>query len=112
MLYGVDWQVWFTPCHKGNFNLNGGSYKIFCMTLLCVTKIFWNMLVFKILNEGFMVNEHSKSITKPKPKLYQQFHFIQKSDAIFFSYGTFGTFVAFMRAELCRLLFRVINRPG
>ena len=27
------------------------------------------MLIVKILNEGFMVNQHSKSITKPKVEL-------------------------------------------
>ena len=54
-----------TPCHRGNFNLNGGPYKMFQMIFLFVTKIFQNMLVFKILNEGVMVNQHSKRVTKP-----------------------------------------------
>ena len=34
------------------------------MDLLSVTKIFHNLLVFLILNEGFMVNQHSMSVTK------------------------------------------------
>ena len=55
-----------TPCHREDFNLNGGPYKIFLMILSFVTKVFQNMSVFKILNECFMVNQHSKSITKPK----------------------------------------------
>ena len=57
------------PCHRGDFNLNGGPYKIFWTILSFVSKIFRNMLAFKILNEGFMVNHHSKSITKPKVEL-------------------------------------------
>ena len=60
------------------------------------------MSVFKILNEGFMVNQDSKSITKPKLKLHlhialQQVHFIQKdSYADYLSYGTLLTCVAIM----------------
>ena len=39
------------------------------MILLSVTKTFQNMLVLKILNEGFMVNQHSKIIIKLKLEL-------------------------------------------
>ena len=60
--------------------------------------------------EGFMVNQHSKSITKPKFELqlnlafnmtfYQQVLFIQKdSYANYLSYDTLGTFVAFMGGQ-------------
>ena len=53
----------------GDFNLNGGPYKIFGMILSFASKIFWNMLVFKIFKEGFMVNQPSQSVTKPKSEL-------------------------------------------
>ena len=36
------------------------------MILSSVSKTFKNMLVVKISDEGFMMNEHSKSITKPQ----------------------------------------------
>ena len=39
------------------------------MIILSVTKTFQNMLVFQILNNGFIVNQQSKSITKPKFEL-------------------------------------------
>ena len=39
--------------------------QMFQMILLSVTKTFQNILVFKISDEGFMVNQHSKSITEP-----------------------------------------------
>ena len=39
------------------------------MILSSVTKTFQNMLVLQILNKGFMVNQHSKRVTKPKLKL-------------------------------------------
>ena len=53
------------PCHKGNFSLNGGPYKIFWMILSYVSTTFRNMFVFKIFNEGFMVNQHPKNVTRP-----------------------------------------------
>ena len=40
------------------------------MIISFVTKIFKNMLVFKILNEGIMVNHHITRVTKPKLELY------------------------------------------
>ena len=93
------------PCHKGDFNLSGGPYKIFQMILSFVTKIFQNQLLFKIFDEGFMVNQHSKGITKPKFELQlhlvQKVHFIQKdSYANYLLYGTLGTCVALIGAEL------------
>ena len=39
------------------------------MILLLASKIFWNMWVCKIMYECFMVNQHFKSITKPKCEL-------------------------------------------
>ena len=36
------------------------------MIFLSVTKIFQDMLVLKIVNEGFMVNQHSISVTSPE----------------------------------------------
>ena len=48
-------RSWAAPCNKGDFNLNGGPYKIIWMILSFVSKIFRNMMVFKIMNEGFMV---------------------------------------------------------
>ena len=62
-------QATLAPCHKGGFNLNGGLYKIFWMIPLFVSKIFWNILVFKIFNKVFMVNQHLKCVTKPKYEL-------------------------------------------
>ena len=44
-------------------------YQKFWMILSLVSNIFWNRLVFKIFNEGFMVNQHSKSVTKQKCEL-------------------------------------------
>ena len=69
------------------------------------------MLVLKISNEGFLVNQHSKSITKPQFELqlhlvlqwdiFHKVHFIEKdSCAHYLPNGTLGTFVAFMGAEL------------
>ena len=50
------------------------------MILLCVTKPIQNMFVLKILNDGFIVNQQSKSISKPKFKL-QRYNgpFVRKS---------------------------------
>ena len=59
----------FQELPKGDFNFNGGPYKTFQMILLFVTKAFHNVLVFKILNEGFMVNQQSKRVTIPKLEL-------------------------------------------
>ena len=59
-----------TPCNRGDFNLNGGPYKKCLMMFLLVTEIFQIMLFFKILNEGFMVNQYSKTITKPEVELH------------------------------------------
>ena len=81
------------------------------MIVLSVTKTFQNMLVLKISNKDFMVNQHSKSITKPKFELQlhlalqqdilSQRHFLQKdSYANHLSYDTLGTFVAVWGAEL------------
>ena len=42
---------------------------MFQMILLSVTKTFQNMLVLKISKEGYMVNQHSNYITKPKFQL-------------------------------------------
>ena len=51
------------------------------MIISFVIKISQNMLVLKILNEGLMVNQHFKSITKSKFFLHllpQPRHFIIK----------------------------------
>ena len=45
------------------------AQQMFWMILLSVTKTFNSMLVLKISNEDFIVNLHSKSITKPKFEL-------------------------------------------
>ena len=39
---------------------------MFWTILLFLTKTFQNMLVFQILKEGFMMNQHLKNITKHK----------------------------------------------
>ena len=63
-------QDHYAPCHKSDFNLNGGPYKMFQMIHLLGTKIFQKILLLKIMNEGFMVNQHSKGVTKSKLELY------------------------------------------
>ena len=102
----------WAPCNKGDFNLNGGPYKIFWMILSFVSKIFLNVLVFKILNEGVMLNQHSKSVTKLK--FVSQLHLALQQDILsasafytqkdsyanYLSHGTLQTCAAIMGAEL------------
>ena len=52
-LYCSDLHLW---CH---------AQQMFRRILSSATKIFQKMLVLKISDEAFMVNQHSKSITKP-----------------------------------------------
>ena len=103
----------------GDFNLST-TYNIFWMILLFVSKIFCNMLVFKIFYEDFMLNQHSKSVTKPNFELQlhlalQQYiwsasAFYTKKDsyANYFSYCTLESCIAFMGAELWQLPWRVV----
>ena len=69
------------------------------------------MLVLKKSDEGFMVNQHSKSITKPQFELqlhialqWEIFHKVlvleKDSCAHYLSNDTLRTFVAVMGAEL------------
>ena len=54
------------------------AQQMFWMILLSVTKTFQNILVLKILNEGFRVNQHSKSITEAQFEL--QHHLVLQRD--------------------------------
>ena len=65
--HSPSWRVQIVA-HRGKMIIGPWCHaqKMFWMILLSVTKTFPNMLVFKILNGGFLVNHHSKSITEPK----------------------------------------------
>ena len=91
------------------------------MILLSVTKTFQKMLVCKILDEDFMVNQPSKNITKPLFKLQRHpallqdifsenafFTTTKNSCAQYLSNGTLGACVACIQAVLGQLPCRVI----
>ena len=85
--------------------------QMFRMILSSVSKTFQNILVLKIYDEGFMVNQHSKSITEPwfelqlhlalQLDIFQKVLFVEKDSCGHHLYnGTLGTFLAFIRAEV------------
>ena len=85
---------------------------MFLMILLSVTKTFQNMLVLKISNNGFMVNQHLKAlqnlnlnfnfVLRYNKKFNQKVIFFTKKDryANYISYGTLWTCVDIMVAKI------------